>query len=439
MEAKLEILEDLNRKYTFAVKWEEINKEVAERLKKQQRKAKVSGFRPGKAPLKMIESMYGPAIQEEVINEKVPSLFFLKASEDKLRVAGYPSFEADSEQTDKDHLMVNALFEVFPEVTIGDLSAKEIDKISCEVTDAEVEETINILRKQRTRFDHVERAAKDQDRVIVDFKGTVDGVEFEGGSGTNFPFVLGEGRMLPEFEKGVLGLKEGEDKDVEVTFPEEYHAKDLSGKKAMFNIKVISIAEAILPEINEEFARSLGIADGDVEKMHAEVRKNVTREVKRRTTELTKENAMNALLEVSELPIPNALVQEETVRLMNEMRQNFANQGIDTKSMPDFPADMFKPQAEKRVRLGLLVSHLIEENKIEAKDDQIKTLIEEFADSYEDPKEVIDWYFSDEKNLQGPKSLVLEANVVDFILGKAKTNEKKMSFDEIMNSKPQNA
>lgn len=438
METKLESLEGLNRKYTFTVKWEEINQEVGERLKKQQRKAKISGFRPGKAPLKMIESMYGASIQEEVINDKIPALFFQKANEDKLLVAGYPSFEADSEQTDKDHLTIHALFEVFPEITIGDLSAKEIEKISCEVTDAEVEETINILRKQRTRFEHVERAAQDQDRVIVDFKGTVDGEEFEGGSSTNFPFVLGEGRMLPEFEKGVLGLKEGEDKNVEVTFPEEYHAKDLSGKKAIFNIKVVSIAEAILPEIDEEFARSLGIADGNVEKMHAEVRKNVTREVKRRTVEMTKENAMNALIDACELPIPSALVQEESVRLMNEMRQNFVSQGIDTKSMPDLPADMFKPQAERRVSLGLLVSHIIEENKIEAKDDQIKAMIEEFADSYEDPKEVIDWYFSDEKNLQGPKSLVLEANVVDFILSKAKAVEKKMSFDDIMNSKPQN-
>ena len=439
METKLENLEGLKRKYTFALEWVNINTEVENRLKKQQRKAKVQGFRPGKAPLKMIQSMYGPGIQEEVINDSVQKVFFQNVVAEKINIVGYPSFEAHPEQTDQAHLTISALFEVFPEVVIGDLAGKEVEKISCEVTDTEVDETIAILRKQRTRFERVERAAQEGDRVIVDFKGTVDGEAFDGGSSDNFPFVLGENRMLPDFEKGVIGLKEGEDKDVTVSFPEDYHSKDLAGKEAVFNIKVNNVAAAILPEINEEFAQSLGIADGNVDKMREEVRKNVTREIKRRTTEMTKENTMQALLDVTELPIPDALVQEETVRLMNEMRQNFANQGMDPKTLGQLPAEMFKPQAERRVSLGLIVSHIIEANKIEAKEEQIKAMVEEFSDSYEDPTEVMEWYFSDEKNLQGPKSLVLEANVVDYVLSQAKVIDKQMTFDEIMNPKQANA
>ncbi len=437
MEAKLENLEGLKRKYTFALKWEDINAQVGERLKKQQRKAKVQGFRPGKAPMKMVESMYGPAIQEEVINDNVGRVFYQSITKEDIKVVGYPSFEAEKEQTNKDELIVSATFEVLPEVVVGNLSEREIEQAVCDVGEEQVEETINILRKQRTRFERVEREAKDGDRVIVDFAGTVDGVAFDGGTSQNFPFVIGEGRMLPDFEKGVLGMKEGESKNVEVAFPEDYHSKDLAGKTAVFEIKVNNVAEAVLPEVNEEFAKSLGIADGDVAKMRAEISKNVTREVKRRVKEITKENAMQALLDVTSFEVPAVMVQDEALTMRDEMIQNFTQQGMDPKHLGQIPTTMFEEQAKRRVSLRLIVTQTIRDNELTATDEQVRALVEEFADSYEDPKEVIDWYFSDEKNLQGPRSLVLEENVVQFVLGKAKVLEKQMSFEELMNPKQQ--
>ncbi|WP_434777316.1 trigger factor [Neisseria sp. Ec49-e6-T10] len=439
MEAKLENLEGLKRKYTFSIKWEDVNAEVDTRIKKAQKKAKIQGFRPGKAPLKMVASMYGAGINEEVVNETVQKAFFQVIVDQKIKMAGYPSFEAQKEQPDEKLLTIDATFEVYPEVTIGDLSSKEVEKVSCQVSDAEVEKTIDVLRKQRTRFERVEREAKEGDRVIIDFKGTVDGEAFEGGSATNFPFVLGEGRMLPDFETGIKGMKEGETKDINVTFPEDYHSKDLAGKNAVFAITVHNVAQAELPEVDEAFAKSLGITDGSVEKMREEIKKNVEREVKRRTAEMTKESAMQALLDATEIQLPNALVQEEIVRLMNEMRQNFANQGLDPKTMPQLPAEMFQQQAERRVSLGLILAHLVDSNKLEAKDEQVKALVEEFADSYEDPEEVVQWYYSDKKNLQGPTSLVLESNVVDYVLEQAKVNEKNMTFDDIMDTQARTA
>ena len=325
-----------------------------------------------------------------------------------------------------------AIFEVFPEVTVGDLSAQEVEKVTAEVGDAEIDKTIEILRQQRTRFNHVEREAQNGDRVIIDFEGKIDGTPFDGGASQNYPFVLGNGQMLPEFEAGVLGLKAGESKDVEVNFPEDYHGKDVAGKTAVFTITLSNVSEAALPEVDEQFAKALGIADGDVAKMREEVKKNVSREVARRTAEQTKEAVMEALLKATEIQLPKALVAEEAARLAAEMKQNFVNQGMADAANLDLPADMFNEQAERRVALGLILAKLVEENKLEPTEEQIKGVVSEFADSYEDPQEVIDWYFADQQRLQGPTSLAIEANVVDFVLGKAKVNEKALSFDEVM-------
>lgn len=432
MQVKLENLEGLERKLSFALPWSTINAEVTLRLQKAQRKAKVQGFRPGKAPLQMVESMYGAGIRDEVMNESVQKAFYQAIVDQKVRVAGFPRFEAEKEQDDETLFKCFATFETYPEIKVGDFAAKEIEKISTKVTDAEVEKTIDILRKQRTRFNHVERAAKETDRVIIDFKGSIDGDFFEGGSAENSALVLGAGQMLPEFETGIVGMKEGDVKDITVNFPEDYHGKEVAGKTAIFTITMKNVSEAQLPEVDAEFAKALGIPDGDVKKMHEEVQKNIEREVKRRTSEKTKENVLQALLDVTEIQLPQALIQEETVRLMNEMRQNFANQGMDVKNLPQFPADMFKVQAERRVSLGLILAQIVSDNELHAKEEQIKSMIAEFADSYEDPDEVVQWYLEDKERMQGPTALVVESNVVDFVLSKAKTIEKEMSFDEIM-------
>lgn len=297
--------------------------------------------------------------------------------------------------------------------------------------DAEVEQTIEILRKQRVRYNHVDRAAENGDRVIIDFEGKIDGVPFEGGTSQNYPFVLGQGQMLPEFEAGVLGLKEGESKEVSVTFPEDYHGKEVAGKTAVFTIKLNNVSAPELPEVDEQFAKALGILDGDVSKMRAEVQKNVSREVKRRIDAKNTDAVMTALRIANPVELPRSLVAQESQRLSEEMINNLASQGMDVNGL-ELSAEMFTERAEQNVALSLLLPVLIEENKLYATEEQINAIVSEFAESYEDPEEVRQWYFADRQRLQGPTNLATEANIVDFILGKAKVSEKVLSFDEIM-------
>ena len=432
MSVTLETLENLERKVTLSLPWSSINAECDKRLKQTARKARIDGFRPGKAPLSMIRSMYGVSIQNDVMNELAQKVFFDTAVAEGWKIAGMPRLEGVEGQDDKENFLFSGVFEVFPEVKVGDLSGQEVEKVTASVGDAEVEKTIDILRQQRTRFNHTERAAKDGDRVIIDFAGKIDGEAFAGGSAENYAFVLGQGQMLPEFEAGVNGLKEGESKDVEVNFPEDYHGKEVAGKTAVFTITVRNVAEPVLPEVDEVFAKALGIADGNIETMRAEVKKNVEREVKRRVDSQNKEAAMEALLAVSELQVPNALINEEAARLAAEMKQNFINQGMADAKNLDLPLDMFKDQAERRVKLGLILAEVVQANGLEPSKEQIDAVIADFAESYEDPQEVIDWYHADNSRLQGPTSLAVEANVTDFVLGKAKVTEKALSFDEVM-------
>ena len=432
MSVTRETLENLERKVTLSLPWSSINAECDKRLKQTARKARIDGFRPGKAPLSMIQSMYGASIQNDVMNELAQKVFFDTAVAEGWKIAGMPRLEGVEGQDDKENFLFSGVFEVFPEVKVGNLSGQEVEKVTATVGDAEVEKTIDILRQQRTRFNHTERAAKDGDRVIIDFAGKIDGEAFAGGSAENYAFVLGQGQMLPEFEAGVNGLKEGESKDVEVNFPEDYHGKEVAGKTAVFTITVRNVAEPVLPEVDEVFAKALGITDGNIETMRAEVKKNVEREVKRRVDSQNKEAAMEALLAVSELQVPNALINEEAARLAAEMKQNFINQGMADAKNLDLPLDMFKEQAERRVKLGLILAEVVQANGLEPSKEQIDAVIADFAESYEDPQEVIDWYHADNSRLQGPTSLAVEANVTDFVLGKAKVTEKALSFDEVM-------
>ena len=431
MSATIEQLENLERKIVVTVKWDDINAEFDKRLKQTAKKAKIDGFRPGHAPVKMVAQMYGASIQNDVLNDLAQNEFNKEIIEQKIRIAQLLRVEAVEGQESTETFQAAFIFEVLPEIKLADLSGLTIEKSVANVGDAEVEQTIEILRKQRTRYNRVEREAQNGDRVIIDFEGKIDGVAFDGGSSQNYPFVLGQGQMLPEFEAGVLGLKEGESKDVEVNFPEDYHGKDVAGKTAVFTITVHNVAEAELPAVDEQFAKALGIADGDVAKMREEVKKNVGREVKRRTDAQNVEAVMKALREAHEVELPRSLVQEEAERLAEEMKQNFAQQGLDAKDL-QLPAEMFTDRAEERVKLGLILPVLVEENQLQPSEEQIKAIVNEFAESYEDPQEVIDWYFADRQRLQGPMNLALEANVVDFVLGKAKVTEKTLSFDDVM-------
>ncbi len=432
MSATIEQLENLERKIVVTVKWDDINAEFDKRLKQTAKKARIDGFRPGHAPLKMVASMYGASIQNDVLNDLTQAAFNQEIVEQKVRIADLLRVEAveSAEQNDQE-FKAAFIFEVLPEVNLADLSALNIEKSVASVGDAEVDQTIDILRKQRTRYNRVEREAQNEDRVIIDFAGKIDGVPFDGGSSENYAFVLGQGQMLPEFEAGILGLKENESKDVEVNFPEDYHGKDVAGKTAVFTITVKNVAAAELPAVDEQFAKALGIADGDVAKMREEVKKNVSREVKRRVDAQNVEAVMAALREAHQFDLPRSLVNSEAERLAEEMKQNFVQQGLDAKDL-QLPADMFTDRAEERVKLGLILPVLVEQNQLNPSEEQIKAIVTEFAESYEDPQEVIDWYFADRQRLQGPMNLALEANVVDFVLGKAKVTEKALSFDEVM-------
>ena len=432
MSVTLENLENLERKVVLPLLWSDVNAETEKRLKQIARKVRIDGFRPGKAPLGMVRSMYGASVQNDVLNEMAQKKFYDVAVAEGWKIAGLPRLEGVEEQNDQDNFQFSAVFEVFPEVTVGDLSTQEIEKVTAEVSDAEVEKTIDILRQQRTRYNHVEREAQNGDRVIIDFAGKIDGVAFDGGSADNYAFVLGQGQMLPEFENGVLGLKENESKDVEVHFPEDYHGKDVAGKTAVFTITVKTVSAPVLPELDADFAKALGIADGDVTKMREEVKKNVSREVNRRLESQNKDAVMEALLKVTELQVPKVLVNDEAQRLADEMKQNFINQGMADAKNLDLPIDMFKEQAERRVKLGLILAEVVKENDLEPSQEQIDAVIKDFAESYEDPQEVIDWYHAQADRLQGPTSLAVESNVVNFVLGKAKVTEKALSFDEIM-------
>ncbi|WP_312267504.1 trigger factor, partial [Neisseria sp.] len=341
MSVTVENLENLERKVVLSLPWSEVNAAVEKQLRQTARRVRIDGFRPGKAPLHMVESMYGASIQNDVLNELAQKAFYDVAVAQDLKIAGMPRLEGVEEQDSKEEFKFAAIFEVFPEITVGDLSAQEVEKAVTNVGDAEIEQTIEILRKQRTRFEHADREAREGDRVIIDFEGKIDGVAFDGGSSQNYPFILGQGQMLPEFEAGVLGLKENESKDVEVNFPEDYHGKGVAGKTAVFTITLKNVSEPVLPEVDEAFAKAMGIESGDVNQMREEVKKNVLREVKRRTEAQTKESAMEALLQSTEVQVPKALIADEAGRLAQEMKQNFINQGMADAANLDLPADMF--------------------------------------------------------------------------------------------------
>ena len=445
MATAVETLGKLERRLTISFPVADVRTEVEKRLKKQAKTAKAPGFRPGKVPLKMVAAQYGYQIESDVLNDKVGRAFNDAANENQLRVAGFPKIEP-KEEAPEGMLAFDATFEVYPEVVLADLAGVEVETVATEVTDAEIDKTIDILRKQRVHYhtkgeagEHGtggEAVAANGDRVTVDFVGTLDGVEFAGGKADNYAFVLGEGRMLPEFEAATVGLKVGESKTFPLAFPEDYHGKDVAGKTAEFTITLKKLEWAHMPEVDAEFAKSLGIEDGSVEKMREDIKVNLEREVKARVKARNKEAVMDALVKSTELDVPKVMIDQDSERLAEMTRQDMAQRGMDVKNLP-FPAEMFKDKAERRVRLGLILSQLVSDNNLQATQEQVKAQIEDFSQSYEDPKEVLKYYYSDRRRLGEVEALVLEENVVNYVLGKAKVSTKTIAFDELMGSMPQ--
>lgn len=433
MQPVVETLSGLERRVDLVVSVADIEKEVQSQLKRVARTAKIQGFRPGKAPLALIERSQGPGIRYDVINSEVGRALDKIIDDNKLRIAGVPNLEPKADGVDEGALAFSATFEVYPEVAVPDLSALEVKRVETQVGDAEVQKTIDILRKQRATYEASEgRAAQDDDRVTLDFVGTIDGVEFDGGKAEAFPFVLGQGRMLPEFETAVRGLKAGESKTFPLEFPENYGGKEVAGKKAEFTITVTEVAEPILPEVNDSFAKELGQEEGNVEKLLADVRANIEREAKARAMARTKTSVMDALIAACSFDVPKALVDSDTQNRVAAAREELKQRGMPNADTMPIPPEAFSAESERRVRLGLLVSELVNSADLKAKPEQVRARIEELAQNYEQPAQVVAYYLSDRQRRSEIEAIVLEENVVDHVLSKAKVSDEKVAFEELM-------
>jgi len=421
----VENLGTLERRVSMALEAGDIERQVDERLKKLAKNARMPGFRPGKVPLKLIQQTYGSQVRSEVLSDAVQKSFTDVVKEAKLRVAGYPRIER------KTDFEFSATFEIYPEVKVGDLSAATVERPQVTVDDAAVDKTIEILRKQRARYEPAERPARDGDRLTVDFRGTIDGAEFPGGNGENFVFTLGEGRMLPEFESAARGMSPGEAKTFALAFPADYHGKEVAGKTASFAMTVKKIDEPRVPELDAEFAKALGVTDGDVAKMRAEVRANVEREVKKRIEGRVKDQALQALLGATPLEVPKSLIAMEASSMAERAVADLKARGVDPQQVP-LNQQAFEETARRRVALGLVIAELARAENLQPKPGEVRALVEQEAQSYESPAEVVKWFYMQPQRLSEMEALALEGNVVKWVLSKAKVLDKPVAFDELM-------
>lgn len=438
MAATVETLEKLERRMTLSLPLDGVQGEMQKRLRRLARTLKMDGFRPGKVPMGIVEQRYGPSVRYEVMNDMVGEAFYKEAQEAGLRLAGRPEInEIDGAAEGQMHF--EAKFEVLPEVKHGDLSATEVEKVVVEVGADAIERTLDILRLQRRTFTQraKDAAAESGDRVSVDFDGKIDGEPFSGGKAENFSFVVGEGQMLGEFDDAVRGMKLGESKTFPLTFPENYHGTEVAGKTADFMLTVKKIEAAHLPEVDGAFAKALGVQEGTVEALHADIRKNLEREVGLRVSQRNRHNAIEALVASAELDIPKASVQAEMERMVENTRAQLRAQGIkDVEKLP-VPEDALRPEAERRVRVGLVVADLVEKEKLRATPEQVKAQVQELAASYEKPEELVRFYYADQRRMAEVEGIVLENNVADYVFAHARPVEKKLSFDELMGRAPQ--
>ena len=433
MSVQVESLDKLERRITLTLAAATINAEVESRLRKLSRTVKADGFRPGKVPMSVVAQRYGYSVHYEVMNDKVGQVFSEAVTEAKLRVAGAPRI-AEKEGAPEGQMAFDATFEIYPEVKLGDLGTAEVERVSTEVTEAAIDKTVDILRKQRRTFAQrpATEPAAEGDRVTIDFEGKIDGVPFDGGAATGFQFLIGEGQMLAQFDAAVRGMKAGDSKTFALQFPADYQGKDVAGKEADFLVTLKKIEAQHLPEVNDAFAKSLGIANASIEALRADVKKNLEREVKSRVLARNKAGVMDALLKLAELDVPNALVAFEAERMIEGARADLKKRGVKDAETAPIPADIFQPQAEKRVRLGLVVGELVRSHNLQAKPDQLQAHIEEMAQSYEKPSEVVRWYLGDRQRLAEVEAVVVENNVAEFVLGKVKVIDKVLPFDELM-------
>ena len=430
MQTTLETLGQLERRLHVAVPKAQIEGEVQKRLEQLAKTVKIAGFRPGKVPLRMVVQQYGSQVRSDVISDTVQSSLNDAIRTQNLRVAGYPRIEPKQDGAE-DEFAFSAVFEVYPEVKLGDFSTVTIERPVVEVTSADVDRTIEILRKQRARYEPVLRGAQTGDQATVDFTGTISGLEFGGGQARDFPITLGEGKMLPDFEAALSGMTAGESKTFSLVFPADYHGKDVAGKTAQFVMTVKSVSEPHIPPVDAEFARNFGIASGSLEELRAEITANLTVELTRKIEGVLKDQVMKLLQSTCQVLVPKSLVELEAVSLRERALNELKNRGVNPESV-ELTAEMFRVQAEERVAFSLILNEIVRENQLQARPEQIRALVEEAAQSFEQPDAVIRWHYEKPERLNEYEVRAVERNVIEWALGRARVQERPMPFSALM-------
>ena len=422
----------LARRLNASIPQQQLLGEVEARLKRLGRTAKVHGFRPGKAPLKVLEQQYGAQVHQEVLGDALQRSFIDAAQANSLKVAGNPNFEIKSADFSAEQIEYSATFEVYPEVILGDISAETVERVVYTLSEEDVNSTIATLRKQRTVFEAAQRAAQNEDQVLIDFSGELNGAPFEGGEAKGFSVVLGSGRMLPDFEKAIIGMQAGETKIYDMSFPADYHGKEVAGKKVTFSVTLHSVEAPRLPEVDADFAKSLGIKDGDVNKLKDEIRGNLARETQRRLKLRNKDHAMNALLKVSQLDVPKALLDLETRNVIKQTMREMEERGTPIPQGMTLPPELFTERAQRRVKLGLILAELVKQQNLKANPEQVKSLVQDYAQSFDHPEDVVRWHYAEPSRLQPVENLVLEDNAVAWVMQTAKVTDRTIKLAELM-------
>ena len=428
MQVSVETTGNIERKLSVTIPAERVDGEVDKRLKSMRGRVKIDGFRPGKVPMSVVSQQYGDSVYQEVVGEIFQSTFYEAAEQEKLRVAGMPKIDATTLEPGKD-LEYTATFDIYPEFEVADISKMTVTQPVVKLAAADVDEMIETLRKQQQDWKEVKRVAKEGDLLVVDFNGKVDGEEFEGGAAQDFSVELGSGRMLKDFEDALTGMKAGSEKEADVTFPEEYPAENLKGKTAQFTLNVKTVSAPSLPKVDEDFIKKFGVEDGTNKSFKAEIKSNMQREVEQRVKSRVKQSVMEGLHDLHEIDLPTSLVEDEVKQVRSEMEQN--SQGADISSLPD---DMFKDQAARRVKLGLIVGEIINKNKLEKDQARVDDMLNSLAASYEDPQALIEYYRSDQKAMQTIEAAVMEEMIVDWVIDKAKVADETVKFTDLMNT-----
>ena len=431
MQVSVEEMGALERRMTIAVDESQIDSAIQKELQKLSKRVKIKGFRAGKVPLNVVKQHYGNEVRMQVLQDVMQSSFYEALNQEKLQPAGQPSFAPKQSEDSGKGFEYTATFEVYPEVKLASIAGVQIERPTAQITDADIDEMLQTIQKQHINWNEVNRKAKKEDRVTIDFKGEIDGKEFQGGSGTDMAVEIGKGQLIAGFEDGLIGLSLNDEKTLDLTFPDDYHNKDVAGKPVKFTITVKKVEEPVLPAVDTELATKLGIEGGDVEKLKSDVRNNMQRELDAALENKTKSAVMDKLLELNAIEVPTALIESESKNMANQMAQNLMQQGMPAEQAKLDPS-VFAEEAKRRVSLGLILAELVKQENMSASDADIKARVDKIAEPYEQSEQVVQWYYGNKQRLAEIESLVLEQSVVDWVLEKADVKDNSMSFNEIM-------